>query len=169
MPSYAVLPFTNGTRLLVGEDDAGVIFCHFCSHPERHADLIDAERRFFPDLKEVPPRRLAVHSLLTDYAAGGACDPSDYPVTFSRGTEFLRKVWGTLRETGRGRVISYKELARRAGYANAQQAVGQAMAKNYLLLFVPCHRVVAAGGGLGGFSAGLDKKKMLLKIEKISL
>ena len=159
----------NGTRLLVGEKDASVIFCHFCPDPDRLAVLIDGERRFFPDLKEVPPHRLTVHSLIAEYGSGGICDPADHPVTFSRGTEFLKKVWETLRDTGRGRVTSYQELAWRAGYAKAQQAVGQAMAKNYLLLFVPCHRVVAAGGGLGGFSAGLDKKKMLLKIEKIRL
>ena len=125
--------------------------------------MVDRERRFFPDLKEVSAATLTVYPLLVGYGSGVPCDPAQYPVRFSRGTEFLQKVWLTLKETGVGHVVSYRQLAESAGYMNAQQAVGQAMAKNYLLLFVPCHRVVASDGGLGGFSAGLDKKKNVIE------
>ena len=74
-----------------------------------------------------------------------------------------------LRKTGKGSIITYKQLAENAGYPNAQQAVGQAMSKNYLLLFVPCHRVIANQGKLGGFSAGIELKQTLLKLEKANI
>ena len=164
-----MMPFPGDTNLLVGEEGGSVIFCHFCQSRARAAALIELERTFFPDLKEVPVTTLTAYPLLADYGNSIPCDPARHPVKFSRGTPFLKEVWRTLREIGVGQVISYKRLAERAGYTGAQQAVGQAMARNYLLLFVPCHRVVASDGGWGGFSAGLDKKIMLLKIEKFRL
>ncbi|MCX5671384.1 MAG: methylated-DNA--[protein]-cysteine S-methyltransferase [Planctomycetota bacterium] len=64
-----------------------------------------------------------------------------------------------------GKTLTYAALAERAGSPRAARAVGQAMARNPLALVVPCHRVVAAGGGLGGYGGGLDLKRRLLKLE----
>jgi len=64
-----------------------------------------------------------------------------------------------------GKTLTYAELAERAGNPRAARAVGQAMARNPLALVVPCHRVVATGGGAGGYGGGLDLKRRLLAIE----
>ena len=65
----------------------------------------------------------------------------------------------------RGRTISYKELAQRAGSPKAFRAAGQANGRNPIPIIVPCHRVIAADGTLGGYASGLDRKRWLLKHE----
>lgn len=67
------------------------------------------------------------------------------------GTEFQRAVWDALRRIPCGRTRSYGELAREVGRPGASRAVGQANARNPVPILVPCHRVVAADGGLGGY------------------
>ena len=81
------------------------------------------------------------------------------------GSAFERLVWTELMRVGYGERVSYGELARRCGRPEASRAVGNAVGRNPLLLVVPCHRVVAADGTIGGFSAGIALKERLLKIE----
>ncbi|MCK4277043.1 MAG: methylated-DNA--[protein]-cysteine S-methyltransferase, partial [Phycisphaerae bacterium] len=81
---------------------------------------------------------------------------------------FHRKVLTAARRIPYGRTATYGELARRAGSPRAARAVGQAMAHNPVALLIPCHRVVAAGGGLGGFGGGLALKRRLLALERVS-
>ena len=81
------------------------------------------------------------------------------------GTEFERRVWSELMQVGFGERISYGELARRCGCVGGARAVGGAVGRNPLLILVPCHRVVAGDGGIGGFSAGVLLKLRLLEIE----
>lgn len=82
-----------------------------------------------------------------------------------RGTPFQRRVWEHLRGVPYGTTISYAELARRVESPRAVRAVGQANGANPLPLFVPCHRVVASGGELGGFGGGRRLKQRLLELE----
>jgi methylated-DNA-[protein]-cysteine S-methyltransferase len=70
---------------------------------------------------------------------------------------------------GCGRAWSYKEVARAIGRPNAVRAVGGACGANPIPVLVPCHRVLAANYGLGGFSAGLDWKRMLLEREGVQV
>ncbi|MBQ9851352.1 MAG: methylated-DNA--[Ruminiclostridium sp.] len=84
------------------------------------------------------------------------------------GTDFQRRVWRALLDIPYGKAISYKELARRVDRPKGFQAVGQANGKNPLPILIPCHRVIAADGSLGGYSAGLDRKGFLLELEGIS-
>ena len=63
------------------------------------------------------------------------------------------------------RAISYAELARRIGQPGASRAVGSANGQNPIAIIVPCHRVIASGGGLGGYGGGLDRKRWLLEHE----
>lgn len=67
-----------------------------------------------------------------------------------------------------GKVISYAELAERAGSPAAVRAAGSACAKNAIVLIVPCHRIVKTGGALGNYAYGLDKKGWLLRHEAIN-
>jgi methylated-DNA-[protein]-cysteine S-methyltransferase len=89
----------------------------------------------------------------------------DLPLN-AAGTDFQRSVWEELRRIPFGETISYGELARRVGNANASRAVGLANGRNPLMIVVPCHRVVGASGKLTGFSAGLGAKEKLLGIEQ---
>ena len=82
-----------------------------------------------------------------------------------RGTPFQLRVWQELRRIPWGQTISYGELARRVGNPKASRAVGQANAVNPIPLIIPCHRVIAADGSLGGYSSGLDRKRWLLRHE----
>ncbi len=89
------------------------------------------------------------------------------PLDLSAGTDFQRQVWHALRQIGRGRTSSYGQLAQAIGKPNAVRAVGGACGANPIPVFVPCHRVLAANHGLGGFSGGLEWKRALLKREGI--
>jgi methylated-DNA-[protein]-cysteine S-methyltransferase len=82
------------------------------------------------------------------------------------GTRFQRAVWTAMGRVPYGRTLSYGEIAGRIGKPGAARAVGQACGANPVPLVVPCHRVVAAGGGLGGFGSGLDVKRWLLDFEE---
>ena len=81
------------------------------------------------------------------------------------GTDFQREVWSALLEIPYGEVVTYGALAESLGRAGASRAVGSANGANPVPVLVPCHRVVAAGGSLGGYSAGLERKRQLLELE----
>ncbi|MBI2852222.1 MAG: methylated-DNA--[protein]-cysteine S-methyltransferase [Chloroflexi bacterium] len=82
-------------------------------------------------------------------------------------TPFQRKVWEAARLIPYGETRSYRWVAERIGRPGAARAVGQALAKNPLPIIIPCHRVVASSGELGGFSGGLQMKDRLLRLEGI--
>lgn len=82
-----------------------------------------------------------------------------------RGTPFQLKVWNHLLSIPRRVVRTYKEVAEAIGRPRAYRAVGGAVAANPIPLIVPCHRVVASGGRLGGYSLGLGLKRKLLGME----
>lgn len=89
----------------------------------------------------------------------------DEPLDLSGATPFQRRVWLATREIPYGERRSYAQIARRVGSPQAAQAVGQALAANPLPLIIPCHRVVASSGDLGGFSGGPYLKRRLLEME----
>lgn len=83
-----------------------------------------------------------------------------------QGTRFQGRVWAALQTIAFGETISYGELARVVGQPGAARAVGSANGKNPIPIVIPCHRVVRAGGQLGGFSCGLEFKEQLLALER---
>lgn len=87
------------------------------------------------------------------------------PLDWTGQPVFHQRVWRALQAIPRGEVRTYAEVARSVGNPRSARAVGRACAANPIPLLVPCHRVVRAGGGLGGFSAGLAWKQLLLAIE----
>lgn len=84
-----------------------------------------------------------------------------------RGTPFQGRVWRALMSVPYGAVVTYGELARMAGVPDAARAVGGAMNRNRVPIIIPCHRVVAAGGKIGGYGGGLDIKRALLEVEGV--
>jgi methylated-DNA-[protein]-cysteine S-methyltransferase len=93
---------------------------------------------------------------------------TDFPdeLDFSGFTSFQQGVWEATRRIPFGQTRSYGWVAQQLGKPGAARAVGQALGKNPFPILVPCHRVVAGDGGLGGFSGGLNMKESLLKLEK---
>jgi methylated-DNA-[protein]-cysteine S-methyltransferase len=81
------------------------------------------------------------------------------------GGEFSQSAWRAMRKVRGGSVISYAELAEKAGSPKAVRAAGSACAKNRIAIVVPCHRIVKTGGGLGNYAYGLKAKEWLLSHE----
>jgi methylated-DNA-[protein]-cysteine S-methyltransferase len=118
---------------------------------------------------DAPPSHLELYIAaakreLQAYFAGVDTDFSTLPLD-PQGTPFQHRVWQELRRIPRGQAISYKELAARVGNPKASRAVGQANGHNPIPLIIPCHRVINADGGLGGYSSGLERKRWLLRHE----
>ncbi len=82
------------------------------------------------------------------------------------GSDFQQRVWKQLQKIPYGKTCSYSEVARRLQKEKAVRAVGTANGRNPLCLIIPCHRVIAADGSLGGYSGGLERKQKLLQLEK---
>jgi methylated-DNA-[protein]-cysteine S-methyltransferase len=89
----------------------------------------------------------------------------DWPLSFEGLPPFRRSVLETLRGVAYGRTITYGELAAKAGNPGAARATGQAVGANPFGIVVPCHRVLASGGRLGGYGGGLSVKVFLLDLE----
>lgn len=101
---------------------------------------------------------------LTEYFEGGRTD-FDLPLD-PAGSPFQQEVWAELCRIGYGETISYGELALRIGRTQAaSRAVGLANGANPIPVIVPCHRVIGANGTLVGYGGGLDRKKVLLRLE----
>ena len=81
------------------------------------------------------------------------------------GTDFQKDVWRALMRIPYGRTVSYSELAEMSGHPGAQRAVGNAVGRNPVPIFIPCHRVIRSDGDIGGFSLGVELKKRLLELE----
>lgn len=82
-----------------------------------------------------------------------------------QGTDFRRAVWNALMEIPYGETRSYSDIAAAVGKPSAQRAAGNAIGDNPILIVIPCHRVVRFDGGMGGFSAGIGMKELLLRLE----
>src|SRR5260221_2427257 len=105
---------------------------------------------------------------LTAHLGGKPQDLSRLPLDLSALAPFQRKVYETVRELPPGRTATYGEIAKLLGKHGASRAVGQALGRNPFLVAVPCHRVLAAGGPPGGFSAPRRRngKQRLLPLER---
>ena len=102
---------------------------------------------------------------LVRYFSGEPVNLTSYEVDLSGYTEFERRVYDATRAIPPGEVRTYGEIARAIGKPGASRAVGNALGRNPACIVIPCHRVVAANGGLGGFTGGLRWKRALLRLE----
>ncbi len=102
---------------------------------------------------------------LEEYFAGKRTE-FDLPLELE-GTPFQKDVWLALAEIPYGKTVSYAELANMVGRPSAFRAVGQANGANPIPIVLPCHRVIASGGGIGGYGGGLDMKRQLLALEGV--
>ena len=119
-----------------------------------------------PRVLAAPERTDEVRRQLDAYF-GGTRHDFDVPIDWRLVRGFAGDV---LRATARipfGAVSSYREIATEAGSPNAYRAAGNALSSNPIPIVVPCHRVLHAGGGLGGYTGGLDRKRFLLRLEGV--
>jgi methylated-DNA-[protein]-cysteine S-methyltransferase len=100
---------------------------------------------------------------LIEYFAGQRSQ-FNLPLDF-QGTAFQKSVWSALLNIPFGETRTYKDIAEAIGNVKAVRAVGAANGKNPISIIAPCHRVIGTNGKLIGFAGGLDKKKILLKLE----
>lgn len=163
MINRLILPSPLGP-LLAEYDDAGVRGLRYWrdgAHPR-------AGTRDAPARGDELGRRLEVE--LREYFRG---ERRAFSVALApEGTDFQRAVWGALLEIPFGETRSYAQLAASMGRPGAARAVGQANGRNPIPILVPCHRVIAAGGGIGGYmgawgeGAPVDTKRWLLEHER---
>ena len=110
----------------------------------------------------------SVVAVIRAYAEGDERGFDAVPLDLDGIDPFRRAIYAAARKLGHGEVVTYGELAARAGFPNHARETGTALGRNPIPLIVPCHRIVAAGGKLGGFSAerGTETKKRLLAHER---
>jgi methylated-DNA-[protein]-cysteine S-methyltransferase len=130
----------------------------------RDAVLQDLAGKVSPRLLEAPDRLDDVRRRLDDYFEGRTREfgiDVDYALTKG----FVRRVLRAASRVPYGELTTYRVMARRAGSPNAYRAAGNALGSNPIPIVVPCHRVVHATGGLGGYTGGLERKEFLLHLE----
>ncbi len=156
---------TPAGRLVVGATVSGVALLHFAGSRQamRHLSRLAA----YYDLAHDPARPMLakIRRQLAEYFAGHRCR-FDVPVLTPVATPFQRQVWQALLRVPYGRTIAYGELAARIGRPTAVRAVAAANAANPVAIIIPCHRVIAADGSLGGYAGGLQAKRILLDLER---
>ena len=127
----------------------------------RQIEPVPAAEQDFPDAVTEQAA-----SELQEYFAGKRTEFTVAALPY--GSAFQQRVWSALSRVPYGRVVTYGALAAAIGQPSACRAVAGAVGKNPLLILIPCHRVVAAAG-LGGFSAGLEAKRILLALEGVQI
>lgn len=134
----------------------------------------DSQAAFLADLDpcarlvEDPESLAPYRRQLADYFAGERKRFS-LPLDLSRMTDFQKRVLTTISSIPAGAVWSYRQVAEAIGKPKAARAVGQALGNNPLPIILPCHRVIASDGSLGGYAGGLPIKRKLLKLEGAQL
>lgn len=141
-----------GKLVAVATDDA-VTALYFPEEPHPFVQEDHRENRIVEQLR----------AELAAYFAGTLTE-FDLPLA-PRGTPFQQRVWSALREIPYGATVSYRSIAERIGKPSAMRAVGAANGRNPIPILIPCHRVIAADGTMGGYSGGLGRKDALLKLE----
>jgi methylated-DNA-[protein]-cysteine S-methyltransferase len=130
------------------------------------SQLDELAARISPRVMAAPERTDEVRRQLDDYFGGTRRD-FELPIDWRLLRGFRGQVLKATARIPFGTVSSYREIATRAGSPNAYRAAGNALGSNPVPIVVPCHRVLHAGGGLGGYTGGLERKRFLLELEGV--
>lgn len=155
-------------RLMVARSERGVAMVAYVEEQSAVALALARLRRAFDPVEDADAAS-EIAGEIRRYLEG---DPHalrhDVDLSLA-GDCFARRVLSTLKALPRGALISYRALCAAAGAAHSARAVGGAMHRNPVPVYVPCHRVIAADGGLGGYSGGMARKLMLLRSEGFAI
>ena len=164
----AVFAFTQfaGYGLFVAMEGDSLCALSFCEKSQ----LGHARQRFTQRFPKVELTRDDAIAKPISSALDAWCTrdkPPEIAIQLS-GTPFQLQVWKALARIPHGEASSYQQLATSIGRQNAARAVGNAAGANPIAIFIPCHRLLAAGGGIGGYAWGLDCKRRILELEGFS-
>jgi methylated-DNA-[protein]-cysteine S-methyltransferase len=152
---YTTMESPIGDLLLVGDGETlSGLYMQDGRKPKRIATDWTESAASFTDVKRQ----------LGEYFAG---ERTTFEVKLAaEGAPFEREVWHALEGIPYGETVSYGEIARRVGQPAAARAVGTANGRNPIAVIVPCHRVIGADGSLTGYGGGLERKRLLLELER---
>ena len=161
--AYTEIELPVGTAL-VAATKRGLVRISYSNIWDAEETLTDLAARISPRVVEAPTYFDGVRSELDEYFAGKRTS-FDLPIDWSLTGGFARKI---LKRTARipyGETATYGEMAKAAGAPRGARAAGNALGSNPIPIVVPCHRVLHADGGLGGYTGGVEKKELLLGLE----
>jgi methylated-DNA-[protein]-cysteine S-methyltransferase len=161
--AYAVVPSPVGDLVAAVTPRGLVILAYVDGRLDERLELL--ARRVSPRVLEAPARLDGPRRQLDEYFEGRRRD-FELAIDWALVRGFGREVLRATAEIPYGRVATYREVAAQAGSPRATRAAGNALGANPMPIVVPCHRVVRTGGGLGGYTGGLDRKRRLLALER---
>lgn len=167
MKYYCTLETRNGWIALVGED--GKLLESTLPKKTREEAIEDLDAGVMDAAVEDCAGFGNLPDMLVRYFEGEQVNFSDVPLDLSVQGPFHATVQRAAQKIPYGELVTYRDLARMAGRERAARSAGTAMAKNRVPIIVPCHRVVASGGKIGGFASGLEWKRTLLKLEGVDI
>lgn len=151
--------------LTVAATDRGLVRV---AYPDRTVDSVleVLSREISPRVLEAPERLDPIRRELDEYFEG-ALRRFETKIDWSLTSDgFFRKVLRATARIGYGKVLTYGEVAAKAGSPKAVRAAGNGLGSNPMPVVVPCHRVVRTGGGIGGYTGGVERKEFLLALER---
>ena len=161
--AYATLDSPLG-RLLLATTPQGLVRIAYLDYTDEDAVLEDLARKLSPRVLAAAWRLDEPRRELDQYFAGGRQD-FDLPLDWRLTQGFARRVLEATAGIPYGATATYKQMASKAGNERASRAAGNALGSNPIPIVVPCHRILHSDGGLGGYTGGVDKKRMLLAVE----
>jgi AraC family transcriptional regulator, regulatory protein of adaptative response / methylated-DNA-[protein]-cysteine methyltransferase len=157
--SFSIVSTKIG-KLIVASTPKGICFV---GYHEKGETFVEQLQKRFPHSK-IKNRKNKLHGLIKDIFKKDWSALTKIPLHL-KGTPFQLSVWQALLEIPYGSITTYSYIAEKVGNPKARRAVGTAIGKNPILFLIPCHRVIAANGKLGGFYYGIDKKVQFLNLE----
>jgi methylated-DNA-[protein]-cysteine S-methyltransferase len=150
--------------LLLASTDRGLVRVAYLDFAERDDVLQSLADRVSPRMLEAPARLDQPRREIQDYFDGRRHD-FDLALDWQLMSDFTRRILTATAAIPYGAVSTYGAVAREAGSPRGSRAAGNALGSNPMPIVIPCHRVLHAGGGIGGYTGGLERKRTLLAIE----
>ncbi len=164
--AYATLDSPVG-RLLLASTPQGLIRLAYVDYEDEDAVLEHLATKVSPRVLAAPRRLDEPRRELDEYFEG-ARRSFELPLDWRLTRGFARRVLEATAQVPYGATATYKQVAAQAGSPRASRAAGNALGSNPIPIVVPCHRILHSGGGLGGYTGGLEKKRVLLGVEGYS-
>jgi methylated-DNA-[protein]-cysteine S-methyltransferase len=164
--AYATLDSPLGP-LLVAATPRGLVRLAYTDYADQDEVLEHLATHVSPRILAAPRRLDEPRRELEEYFAG-ARRSFELPVDWQLTRGFARRVLQATSKIPYGATATYKQMAAQAGSPRGSRAAGNALGSNPIPIVVPCHRILHSGGGLGGYTGGLEKKRLLLGVEGYS-
>jgi methylated-DNA-[protein]-cysteine S-methyltransferase len=162
--AYATLDSPLGT-LLVAVTPKGLVRLAYLDGGEEEADVLEQLAADVSPRVLASPRKLDEPRRELDQYFNGRRRQFDVPLDWQLTRGFARRVLEATARIPFGATATYKQVATEAGSPRGFRAAGNALGSNPIPIIVPCHRILHSGGGLGGYTGGLDRKRVLLAVE----